>query len=345
MKKNLIVIKARTIKIDANFKEAEDHLKKELEKYDVVVTAETMKGCKELSTDLNKMSGDIDKLRKEKLSVMTAPIKDFDAKMKSLAMLCKDGREKLLKQIKVFEDKTRIEIDKKLTELLAELYALNEVKDEYKTATIGDLVILTNITAAGNLSGKAKATVKERVLADLQVQKNVEMRLLRLENSCYKAGLKTPLTEVHVKAFLHTEEQVYAEQLKQLIAVELDRQEKAEELTRKQLIKEAAVVVEEHNAELTEETPVAAKLEPAPSEEDPYVSGHGAGIVKSGMIEKAEDIIEKPTATAGNTFHVIQARFEVSVPSHIPVDRVVAKLQKVMEDAGITTLKEIKVVA
>lgn len=326
MKKNLIVIKASTIKIDANFKEAEDHLKKELEKYDVVVTSETMKGCKELSTDLNKMAGDIDKLRKEKLSVMTAPIKDFDAKMKSLATLCKDGREKLLKQIKVFEDETRIEIDKKLTELLAELYVLNEVKDEYKTATIGDLVILTNMTAAGNLSGKAKATVKERVLADKQRQADKETRLLKLENESYKAGLKVPLTETHVAHFINIGEEEYQIQLRRLLAAEVQRQEEAEALTRKQLIKEAAVVVEEHAKELTEETPVHAKTaEP--------------------IVEKPAEKIEKPVAEKGNTFHVIQARFDVSVPSHIPVDRVVAKLKKVMEDAGITTLKEIKVVA
>ena len=321
MKQNLITVTAVPISITANFEAAEKYLQNELKKYDVVVTRETIKGCKTLSADLNKIATDIDKRRKSELSVMTAPIKEFDASMKSLVTICKEGRAKITEQIKVFEDETRQQISGLLTDYLNEEWRKLGVENRFKDAAINDLIILSSMTANGNLSAKATSAIKERCAGDKRNQSETETRILKLENECYKAGLTTPLEEVHVAAFLFEPEEIYNGRLESLIAAELNRQEAAEEKMRRQIEKEKQVRAE----------PVK-KSEPDPEPEPEYAT-------------EPDPVIEKPKAKKGNTMHVINARFEISLPSHIPIARVIEKLEKVMIEAGITTLKEIKVVA
>ena len=207
------------------------------------------------------------------------------------------------------------------------------------------------MTAAGKLSGKAKSAVKDRVLADLQVQKDVELRLLFLENQCYKAGLKIPLCKIHVKDFLLAEESTYNEQLKQLIAVELNRQTESEEIMRKQLIKEAAVVVDEidctvsakvenDNHVCTGEPPSLSVKRESDFQDSP---SNGSDNIYDARMAAAETV-KKPVAQAGKVTHVMMARFEITVPVQVAAERVRARLEKKIVEAGITSLKELKVV-
>lgn len=318
MNTDLITIKTSPAAIDANFEKAESHLKKELKKYDVVVTLETLPGGKQLATELNKTATDIDKKRKEAVAEASAPIKLFDAKMKSLVDLCKNGRVKILEQIKVFEDKTRREVEDLLLDLRAELWRKYDVKEEFTRAEFDDLIILSNITATGSLAKKAKTELEQRVNADKQKQDMIERRLLVLENESYKAGLSAPLTRVHVNSFLFAEDETYSRMLAEMIESEKQRQIVTEEAVRQRTLRE-------QQQDQVKQQPVTAKAaEPASEEKPAYV---------------------KPAAPVGQVMHVIQATFEVPVPENIDVSRVVAKLKAVMEDAGITTLKEIKVVA
>lgn len=322
MNTDLVIVKTTPVKIEFDFETAEEYIKSELEKYDVVVTLETLPGGKELAKELNKTAGEIDTTRKEKIASVTGPIKDFDAKMKSLVAMCKEGRTKILDQIKVFEDETRKKVEILLSDHRAELWSSLEVKEEFISAEYDDLIILSNMTKAGSLAGKAKSELEKRVNADLQKQNMVEKRLLLLENASYKAGLLAPLTRVHVNSFLLADDETYNAQLDEIIASEIQRQEVAEEATRKRTLKESKQ--DEPAQEAAEEPAPAAAEEPATEEKPAYV---------------------KPAAPVGQTMHVIQAKFEVPVPNNIDVSRVVDKLESVMKKAGITTLKEIKVVA
>ena len=332
MKQNLITITAEPISIKANFEAAEKYLQNELKKYDVVVTRETIKGCKTLSSDLNKIATDIDKRRKSELSVMTAPIKDFDASMKSLVTICKDGRAKITEQIKVFEDETRATIEDLLEDYLCEAWNKLCTEERFRSATIDGLIVLSSLTANGNLSAKATSAIKERCMADKQKQNETETRLLKLENECYKAGLTTTLEEVHVAAFLFETEDVYIDRLTALISAELSRQEAAEEKMRKQLKKEAQAA---ESAKADEEEPIML------GREEINFCDMNEDLVKVQAEPEKTQEVEKPKAKEGNTMHVINARFEISLPSHIPVAAVIAKLEKVMIEAGITTLKTI----
>jgi len=319
MKQELISVTTLLPTLDADFEAAEAYLKKELENYDVVVTLKTLPGGKELAKELNKTVTLIDAKRKEAVAEASAPIKEFDTKMKHLVSLCKEGRVKILDQIKVFEDETRLKIESLLGVYRSELWQQHEVKEEFLSAEFDDLIILSNLTKAGSLAGKAKSELEKRVNADKQKQDMVERRLLLLENASYKAGLLAPLTRVHVNSFLFADDESYNEQLDKIIASEIERQEVAAEAVRQRTIKEA-------EQDKPAETVATEQAAPAPAVE-----------------EKPAYI--KPAAPVGHAVHVIQATFEVPVPDNIEVSRVVAKLKSVMIDGGITTLKEIKVVA
>jgi len=207
-----------------------------------------------------------------------------------------------------------------LHDLRADLWRSNGVGEEFLSAEFDDLIILSSMTAAGKLSGKAKSAVKDRVLADLQRQKNVEMRLVKLENACYKAGLKTPLTEVHVKAFLNAEDEVYCNQLELLIKAELNRQTESEEIIRKQLIKEAEIVVDEA-------VDVYA-TEPESPIEKPEVTFTKEAEKPDPVVQVSGIKVEKPVAPSGKVTYVLIAKFEITVPTQVTSESVSTSIRE-----------------
>ena len=186
---------------------------------------------------------------------------------------------------------------------------------------------LNYLTGTGNLSGKIKTEIKTGVLACLQVQKDVEMRLVKLENESYKAGLKSPLTKVHVQAFLMEDEQAYNQKLSDLLTVEVQRQEQAEEKLREQVEKENKI--KEDNPLVSVSNGDIPMVEPESS----------SGV--SAKQEAETEPVEKPVAPEGKTIRIIQARFEVVALPAIKTQQIMDRLQEVMEKAGITSLKSI----
>lgn len=360
MNKNLIVVEHVPAMIKLNFDGVKNHITDELKKYDVVVTHATIKACKKLATDINKVAGEIDAKRKSELSVMTAPIKEFDGQMKELVTLCKDGRTKLTSQIKVFEDETRREVEMLLDGYRGSLWHDNKVADKFQRTQFDDLVLLTSMTAAGNLSSKAKNEIEIRVAKDLAFQQTIEKRLLMLENASYKAGLAMPLEEGHVSTFLYGDDESYDRDLQRMLETEVKREadrvamEASREATR--IKREQA---EKEHTEKQGECYVTAKDSLPDAEPDPVVAVTGkqapAGeevdvsgpvpVIDGGTtyIAYAQETTHQETpAPAGKATYRIQALFEVTVPDHIPADRIIAKLRAAMLKGGITSLKEIR---
>jgi len=318
-----LVVTSKPLVLTANFDVVEKHLKSELKKYDVVVTEDTLKDCKKLSTELNAIANNINAKRKEEVALISVPIKAFDEKIKSLVTLCQDGREKLTKQIKVFEDKTKADIKIMLLNYLHEKYDASQVESEYRTSTIDDLVILGNRTATGKLAGKATSAIDMRVMENINTQNMVATRLLKLENASYKAGLKAPLERIHIAAFLMADDEVYDKNLESLLKSEVNRQEVAEEKTR---------------AEVKKETPVTTN----PAANPDIVPEAIADMMNEVDENKEPAITQQPPE--GKTLHVIQARFEVMALPNVKPEQIVNKLKEVMEEAGITSLVEINLV-
>ena len=225
----LITIKSTPALFTADFENAIKLLEEELKQYDVVVTADTIKGAKEFSTELNKTGQAIDQRRKDEVAAVSEPIHEFESKMKAMVGMCYDGRAKLLDQIKVFEDVTRTAIKEMLTELREELYQEMDVEPEFKTVSIDDLAIMSNQTSTGNLTAKAVKEVEARVEKRRDEQAVVNGRIEGLKIRCEEAGLTTPLEKVHIIGFLYEPEDVYQEKLSLLMKVERKRETAAQE--------------------------------------------------------------------------------------------------------------------
>ncbi|QSR35587.1 hypothetical protein CFI10_11365 [Marinobacterium iners] len=234
----MISVSATPAAIAFNFEETRAWLESELEQYDVVVTADTLADCKKLATELNKLAAEISKRRREAVAEVSAPIKDFEGKAKSLEQMCKDGRQRLLDQVQVFEDETKAKAKAALEAARSAMWAEQEVAEEFRRAQIDDLVKLSTLTKTGKLSAVAKQELLIRVNADLKLQQQTQIRLHLLENDSYRAGLAAPLTRAHVETFLFASDEEYSQRLQTMIASELERQKVAEERSRKRFEEE-----------------------------------------------------------------------------------------------------------
>jgi len=262
----LISISATPAAIAFNYEETRAWLEQELQQYDIVVTAETLAGSKKLATELNKLAAEISKRRKEAVAEVSAPIKDFDDKAKSLEQMCKDGRQRVLDQVKVFEDETRAQVLRVLVDERAAAWEALGVADEFRQSIVDDLVKLTGLTKTGKLSAALSNELNSRVQADKQLQQQTEMRLLHLENQSYKAGLAAPLSRAHVETFLFAPDDEYDQRLSALLDSERERERIAEERTRQRM------AAEQRRAE--EEAQRRAAVEVVTPEPEPVRQAH-----------------------------------------------------------------------
>lgn len=215
--------------IKSNFEEIRAELQENIKAYDIEVTAENLPDAKKMATDLNKLSGEIDKKRKEKAKEMSEPVKAFEAEAKELTTIIQNARTKILEQVKTYEDKTRELCLNELNTLKESLYASLEVAAEYQTAEVSDLAIASNLTSSMNLSKKAREEVEKRVNDCKARQDMVNSRLANLENVCKYAGLVPAIQPEAIKSFITEPESVYNERLAKMIDGEIARQKAIEE--------------------------------------------------------------------------------------------------------------------
>lgn len=199
-----------------------------IKKYEIEVTEDNLSEAKKMATELNKLSTVITKVKSEKVKEISGPIEAFKIQVAELVEICQNGREKILTQVKVFEDKTRI----KVKELIGEEFAgrMNElnIKPEFRNINPDDFVQLSFITKTGSLTKAAKEAVAAKVGELKMLQDKVDMRLLQLENASLKAGLKSPLRRDHVEPFLMAPDDQYEIQLSRIIGIEVSRQAETE---------------------------------------------------------------------------------------------------------------------
>lgn len=327
---DLIRIESTPALVSVNFAELKEALAKELAKYDVVVTADTLPDAKKLATDLNKTAGEIDKRRKEEVAKVSEPIRAFDDSMKELVGMCKDGRGKILKQVERFEDETRAACQELLIALRQELWDQYKVGPDFQRAGYQDLIQISHVTAKGNLTAKAKSELDARVVLDLRMQDQTERRLLELENASYKAGLAAPLTLDHVRPFLFEDHETYDRELTRIIEAEVRRQEQAEQAMRERLEREARLRAE---AEQREQARLAQAAEPAQREEP--VKQELGGLPR-------EEPAAEPAAPGKIRLSVV-AVFAPEVDPSVSYEAVEKALKAAMKKAGITTLQSITI--
>jgi len=219
-----ILVSSTLPTINGNFEEIKDELIKKLKQFNLIVDADSVKTAKAMATQINKLSGEIDKKRKQITEELSAPIKEFEAMMNELKDLCQESRQNLLSQVKVYDDKRLDEVRFLLSQELQNKYAHYNVKEEFQSVKIDDLVILSHLTQSGALAKKARDIIDERVSEVKKFQEKIDTRLLTLEAICFKGGLDAPLTRQNIESFLYEDnDDVYLEKLTDLIANEVNR--------------------------------------------------------------------------------------------------------------------------
>src|SRR5690554_3156311 len=211
-----------------NYEELKQAAQEYLEKYqNLIISEEDNKSGKELFVEINAKYKALDSARKEFVKNASAPIKEADARIKELLSLYDEVKAAIRKQTDA-HDESRKEIARTLlTELLEITWASLGVEDEFRSATIDDLVILGSLTEKNRLTAKAKRAVETKAQEDKNLQTTVEFRLKDLEAQSYKAGLSVPLSKTNVQYFLLSDEETYQEKLAELIGSEVERERQA----------------------------------------------------------------------------------------------------------------------
>lgn len=354
----LIRIDSAPARLAVNFGELKAVLAQELERYNVVVTADTVADAKKLAAELNKTAIEIDRRRKEEVAAVSEPVRQFDEQMKELVTMCKDGRQTLLDQVKKFEDETRERVRELLVIRRTELWDKHDVEADFRRAEYDDLILLTSITAKGNLSAKALGELTQRVNADKALQDRTRMRLLELENECFRAGLSAPLTRDHVAGFLFADDAKYRAELDRVMGAEKRREEEAQRRMREKLEREQAEAELRRQAEEAQRQREEAALlaTPAPPDEPGLIGGPNEPARRRVIEESAQQDTDRPkkdaapsrpaaaVPTQGRAAVVVIAEFTTQVPAGVSDEAIERELRKVMIRAGITTLQSVKIV-
>ena len=226
---NDLTVTIQPAQISANLAEIKADLLENLKQYDIEVTIETLPEAKKMATDLNKLAGEIDKRRKDVKKELSAPVDAFNAQAVELATLILNSREKILKQVAVFEDKQREHCKRLLQNELDTLYIEHEVTKEYQTGNIEKMAILSNLTEKAKLTKAALEKVAEMVKADKSVQDMVESRKANLSAITERAGLFGGISDALIMPFIREPEAIYTTRLNQIIDAEIKRQKATEE--------------------------------------------------------------------------------------------------------------------
>lgn len=218
--------------ISANLAEIKADLLENLKQYDIEVTIETLPEAKKMATDLNKLAGEIDKRRKDVKKELAAPVDAFNAQAVELAKMILDAREKILKQVAVFEDKQKAHCLKLLQNELDTLYLELGVTKEFQTGNVEKLAILSNLTDKAKLTKSAIEKVAEMVKADKAVQDMVESRKANLSAITERAGIVGGIYDKLIEPFIKEPEAIYTAKLNELIDGIIKQQKAAEERIR-----------------------------------------------------------------------------------------------------------------
>ena len=301
--------------ITTNFDIVKTDLKAELAKYEnVVVTSETLAEDKKLAKEIAAKGKAFDTLRKEKLAEISKPLVVFGDQMKELQAICTNLAGTIKSQVKTFEDEKLKEIGKLLKDTLEEKRTAAEVHFEYRLDGASDtLVKLGAITKTGALNKGSKDALDMIVSNEKAVMQKVELRLAQLESESYKAGLDVPLVRLNVEQFLFDTDEKYNEYLATAIQSEYERQQAAK-------LRKAELQAKENNTNVQQES-LSPKL----------VAGTQA----------IQNLPQQPSD--GKIGYTATAQFKLRVPPQITEQQIAAKLEKMMADAGITSLHSVGV--
>lgn len=153
--------------IQINFTEMKEALTNALTKYQgIVVTEETLSGCKSTQKELAGLRIKIDTYRKDKKKELSKPIAVFEDQCKDLISLIEKAEQPIKDGIKVFDDEKRDEKRKMAIRLTAEVVAELGLNEKYGSR-LDVLDKYCNLTSKesdvrGDLEARAMALMVEQ---------------------------------------------------------------------------------------------------------------------------------------------------------------------------------------
>lgn len=305
--------------IDTNYDAVVSWLGKELERFDVVVTSDTVVEARKMCAELNKMKGGLSAIKKDAVSKVSEPIKAFEQQMKSLSDMCETGRQNLIAQINKF-DQERLAIARAAVEKEVKLQYIDaEIWDKYQTINCEDFVKLGAITAKGSLTAATCNAILSCIKEIAAKQDKYQARVARLASVSELAGLSTTLVAEDASHFLDMESDIeYDSHLNKLVARAQEREKKAER----------------RMAEATQ----AAKADPVVKDPEPTVM---AAAPISNPVPEPPPL--EPSPEPGRSNVSVACIFKTSVVPGVTDEKIEAELRRVLEKAGIKTLHSIHI--
>jgi len=206
------------------------------EKYDIVVTEDTVTESKKLMAEINKDKDSFKATYKSFKQKVFEPFESLDKKAKEIEAYYTDARTAVEQQVKKFEAKKLEQAKEACVDYL--LKQTEQKGIDFQAININDLFTqLGSVTASGNISTKAK--------------NEIDTRIQKVENEILKAKLEAEEKakrdrEIAEKAKLEAEERARIREAEIIAKAERDKAE-AVERAKQEAIREAGRETVEQN--------------------------------------------------------------------------------------------------
>jgi hypothetical protein len=181
-----LIINAAPVVIETNYEAVRLQLEADIKQYDIVVTVDTLQESKALATKLNKVKIEIAKRRKEEVAKVSGPLKEFEKQVKTLELMCEEGRQRIQKQVEVFEAVQLEEIHGLLLSYVSAMISDKKILKEFACVDVDDLVKLSAVTSTGNLKKPTRDAIDARIE---QCLNNQELAAFKAQAEADKAAL------------------------------------------------------------------------------------------------------------------------------------------------------------
>ena len=183
--------------IQINFEEIKTALSETLKKYKgIVVTEETLTGCKTTQKELAGVRIKIDTYRKDKKKELSKPIEAFESQCKELISLIEQSEQPIKEGIKTFDDVKREKKRNAAKELIKIVIEETELNEKY-SERLDVLDKYCNLTAKDS---EVKSDLEIRAMI-LKVEQDREIELIEIINDTIKAENERINTKLEFKDF------------------------------------------------------------------------------------------------------------------------------------------------
>ena len=147
-----------------NFDAVKKQVENGVKKYGMEVTFENYKEADAKATELNKLSQEVNKIKKEKIDSASVHIVELKNQIGELTTIIQDGRTGLLEKVAVFKDKIKAECLESLDFYASSYAEAIELRDEFYDVDVSSLVTVSQFhTSRGDLIKKLREGVEARV--------------------------------------------------------------------------------------------------------------------------------------------------------------------------------------